>query len=395
MVVVRPPQGSYVLPPGLCEESFDAESRLGRVSLLAALFNVVSAVNEAKAPISDLVLVLSGPLTYFYRPGGFVPWAQIPEVPVHPVNRKYVGFRESWGSLALTDPLMDAFVSELERSGFTLHLDPPSVTVEELGGTRITLYNPVEAGFTASLWDVFDPGTAIYVGPPGTPAWVQETIALLPDKRTTIAAQFLNDTRTTALSGSLRKACRPLAGAAQALGKIRLRADIVGACERKRFGARTFGRFLAEAEEARATIDALWRYQRGLPAGRTGTGGAGGVPRNAGPGGAPGRVTIPGKPPLEPVSITIGELETGEFTALCQDLGIVCIAAKSGDAVTVSMDRRDLERSLGELGTDRVPEFSVFFEEVAGSDLAERDKDRLIRVREPDGTVRYYDLRKE
>jgi hypothetical protein len=89
------------------------------------------------------------------------------------------------------------------------------------------------------------------------------------------------------------------------------------------------------------------------------------------------------------------ELETGEFTALCQGLGIVCIAAKSGDAVTVSLDKRDLERRAGELGTEKVPEFGVFFEEVAGADLSERDRDRLIRIREADGTVRYYDLRKE
>jgi len=89
------------------------------------------------------------------------------------------------------------------------------------------------------------------------------------------------------------------------------------------------------------------------------------------------------------------ELEAGEFTALCQDLGIVCIAAKSGDAVTVSLDKRDLEQKAGERGTDTVPQFSVFFDEVSGPALADRDKDRLIRIREADGTVRYYDLRKE
>ena len=377
MVVVRPPHGSYLLPPGLCEESFDADTHLGRANLLTILFAAVSAVNEKKALISDLLLILSGPVTYFYRPGGFIPWAQIPTLFVHPLNRKNVGFRYSWGSLQLTGPLVDALVRELERAGFTVGTGPSSFTVEELGGTRITVYNPVEAGFSASLWDVFDPGTSIYIGPPEHLAWLQETIALLPDKRTTLAAQFLNDARTAAASGDLRQACRPLAGAAQVLGKIRLRADIVDACEKKRFGTRACGRFLAEAEEARATIDALWRYQAREPAILTGAGGA------------------VGAAPLEPVSITIGELEAGEFTALCRDLGIVCIAAKSGDAVTVSLDKRDLEQKAGERGTDTVPQFSVFFDEVTGAALPDGDQDRLFRVRDPDGTVRYYDLRKE
>jgi hypothetical protein len=37
----------------------------------------------------------------------------------------------------------------------------------------------------------------------------------------------------------------------------------------------------------------------------------------------------------------------------------------------------------------------VFFDEVKGDGLAGCDKDRLIRVREANGTVRYYDLMKE
>ena len=46
MVVVRPPLESYVLPPGLVEESFDVDTGLGRLNLLSLLFNVVSAVNR-------------------------------------------------------------------------------------------------------------------------------------------------------------------------------------------------------------------------------------------------------------------------------------------------------------------------------------------------------------
>jgi hypothetical protein len=46
MVVVRPPDETYMLPPGLQEESFDTDARLGRVNLLSILFNTVSAVNR-------------------------------------------------------------------------------------------------------------------------------------------------------------------------------------------------------------------------------------------------------------------------------------------------------------------------------------------------------------
>jgi len=48
MVVVRPPKGSCILPPGLCEESFDVDTFLGRANLLSVLFNAVSAVNREK-----------------------------------------------------------------------------------------------------------------------------------------------------------------------------------------------------------------------------------------------------------------------------------------------------------------------------------------------------------
>jgi len=106
----------------------------------------------------------------------------------------------------LTRPLLNAFTTELERSGFTIGTGPPSVTVKELGGARITVYNPVEVGFSASLWDVFDPGTSIYVGSQGSLEWLQGEIAFLPDKRTTLAGQFINNAkgymRLLAISGT-------------------------------------------------------------------------------------------------------------------------------------------------------------------------------------------------
>jgi hypothetical protein len=369
MVVVRPPLKSYILPPGLLEESFDVDTGLGRLNLLSILFNVVSAINRGNEQTADLVLILSGPVTYFYRPGGGIPWEEISEILVHPLNLKNVGARYDWGSLRLTGPLMHALVNELERSGFTLGTGPSSVLVRELGGTRITLYNPVEIGFSASLWDVLDPGTSIYIGSPENLELLQGMIAFLPDKRTTLTAQFINDAKRRAAAGDFRRACRPLAGAAQVMGKIRLRAEILHACRKTRFGARTFGRFIREVETEQKTIDALWRYH----AGETGK--------------------LPGTVPLEPVSITVGELEAGEFTALCRDLGIVCIASKTGDTVTFFLDKHDLERNAGRLGTGHLPQFPVFFEEVTGPDPV--DTDRLISIRDARGTVRYYDLKKD
>ncbi len=371
MVVVRPHIESYILPPGLQEESFDVDTRLGRVNLLSILFNVVSAVNREKEDIADLILVLSGPVTYFYRPGGGIPWEEIREVFIHPLNLKNVGFRFDWGSLMLTGPLMNALKKELELSGFTLETGRSSVTVRELCGTRIILYNPVEVGFSASLWDVLDPGTSIYLGSPENLQWLQGMIALLPDKRTTLAVQFIHDARRYADRGDFRHACLPLAAAAQVLGKIRLRSGILSTCEKNRYGTRTFRRFLREAEAAQKTIDALWQYHAGAT------------------------WNLSGAVPLEPVSITIGELEVGEFTALCRDLGLVCIAAKTGNGVTISLDKLDLERKAGELGIARLPQFEVFFEEVSGPFPAESHLDQCIRVREADGTVRYWGLRKE
>ncbi|HUW85371.1 MAG TPA: hypothetical protein VMV55_00700 [Methanoregula sp.] len=371
MVVVRPPNESYILPPGLGEESFDADTRPGRVNLLSILFTVVSTINRKNEEIADLLLILSGPVTYFYRPGGGIAWEEIREVLIHPLNLKNVGFRYDWGSLRLTKPLMNALTKELELSGFTLKTGPSSVTVRELGNTRITLYNPVEIGFSASLWDILDPGTSIYLGSQKNLKRLQGMIAFLPDKRTTLAVQFINDAKRYAASGDFRYACRPLAGAAQVLGRIRLWGEILQAFGKNRLGTRTFDRFFHELETARGMIDALWRYQAGN-----------------------GR-KLPGTVPLEPVSISIGELEVGEFTALIRDLGIVCIARKTGDAVTISFDKHDLEQKAGELGMGQLPQFSLFFEEVTGPDLPEANRDQLIRIQDTGGTVRYYDLRKE
>jgi hypothetical protein len=201
---------------------------------------------------------------------------------------------------------MNALIKELGQSGFALEHGQSSVMVRELGNTRITLYNPIEAAFSAALWDTLDPGTSIYLGSPDDLKQLREMIGILPDKRTTFAGQLINDAQRYAASGNYRDALKVLAGAAQVLGKIRLRGEIVRSCLKEEAGALTFGRFLRETETARKTIDVLWRFQ-------TGDGGK-----------------ISEGVPVEPVSISIGELEVGEFTALCRISGLSAIAAKSG-----------------------------------------------------------------
>jgi hypothetical protein len=61
--------------------------------------------------------------------------------------------------------------------------------------------------------------------------------------------------------------------------------------------------------------------------------------------------------------------------------------------VTVSLDKHDLEEKTGKMGTANVPQFPIFFEEV--TDPAPSNRDRLIRIRDVEGIVRYYDLKKE
>jgi hypothetical protein len=371
MVVVRPPEDSYILSPGLVEESFDVDTPLGRVNLLKILFDVVTSINSERKEIADLLLILSGPVTYFYSPGGGIPWGEIREILIHPLNLENVGFRTSRGSLELTEPLMKALTKDLEKSGFTVETGQFSVIVRELGGLRITLYNPVEIGFSASLWGVLDPATSVYIGSPENLKFIKEKIAFLPDKRTTMADQFIHDAKNHETQGDFRKACKSLAGAAQVLGKIGLRLEIYDAYAKNRISKKKFNRFLKEAENAKEKIDALWRFQIGQ------------------------YWKAPETMPIEPVRIILAEREVDEFTALCRNLGIVCIAARMNEAAVISLDRNELEKKISEAGADHVPQFPVFFEEITDPADIEKNRDRLIRIHDKDGTVRYYDLRKE
>ncbi len=63
--------------------------------------------------------------------------------------------------------------------------------------------------------------------------------------------------------------------------------------------------------------------------------------------------------------------------------------------MTISFDKHDLEQNAGRLGMGQLPQFSVFFEEVAVPDPADPGRDRLVRIRDRSGTVRYYDLKKD
>lgn len=369
MTVIRPPEGSYLLPPGLSEESFDVDTRLGRANLLALLYGAVTSVNRQKPEIADLLLLISGPVTYFYSPGGGIPWDEVREVFIHPVNLKNIGFSDGLGSLPLKTLFVKTLAGDMERAGFSLSAGPASLAVPELQDLRITVYSPVEAGYITTLWDVLDPATSIAIGPAEGLQWLRETIGLLPDKRTRLAGQFINDAKGHAAAGDLHRACRPLAGAAQVLGRIRLRGEIVQGCKTGGADIQKFRRFLDDIEEALATLDGLWRHH------------AGSLAR-----------TVPALP-LEPISITLRELEVGDFSALCRDLGAVCIATKCGDTVIISLDKHELERRASTLGTENVLNFSIFFAEVPVPVPA--DAGRFFRIRDADGTLRYYELREE
>lgn len=355
---MRPPAPSCLLPPGLMEESFDVDSSLGRINVLTILYNTVSAVNRNHERIAQLILILSGPVTYFYKPGGGIPWEEIGELTIHPLNLKNVGVYEGGGTLSLTRHITTALDLELSRSGFTVAAHR---SITELGGARITVYNPVEIGFSSSLWDTLDPATAIYIGSPGDIRWLKDAIAFLPDKRTRRAGEFENDARSLAATGDLRGACRSLAGAAQVLGRVRLRSEIVQACGISG-SSRQVGSYIKKTSKAREALDALWRYHAG------------------------DQESIAGVP-LEPVSITLPYSETGDFIALCRELGIVCVATRNGDVATISLDKRELERRA----THPVPAFLAFFEEVT---VLNGDTSRLFRIRDKSGILRYYDFKK-
>jgi hypothetical protein len=371
MVVVRPPDCSYILSPGLVEESFDVDTPLGRVNILTILFDVVTSINLERKETADLLFILSGPITYLYSPGGGIPWGEIREVLIHPLNLKNVGFRFSRGSLELTEPLMNALKKNMVKSGFTLETEHSSIVVKELGGTRMTLYNPIEIDFSASLWSILDPASGIYIGSCESLKLIKDKIAFLPDKRTSMADQFIHNAKNHENTGDFKEAYKSLAGAAQVLGKIRLKFEIYNAYIKNKFGKRKFNRFLKEAENAKEKIDALWRFQSGEF-----------------------RKT-PETMTIEPVRITLGESEVDKFATLCRDLGIVCIATRIKEAATILLDLNELEKKISEAGLGHVPQFLTFFEEIINPVDIEKNKDRFIKIKDMHGTMRYYDLKKE
>lgn len=368
-IVIRPPAESVRLPPGLAEESFDLDAPGGRVSMLQILLDVVFSINTTHREKANLVFVLSGPVTYWYGPGGGIPWAEVKELRIHPLNMENVGFREGRGSVGLNEPLRRVLIGTLAKYGLTIGVVQSSVLVRELSDVRITLYTPTEIGYSRTLWHVLDPHTSIYVGPPENQKIVQEKIESLPDRRTILADECMKDARNYAAGGNLRDACISLAGACQVLGKIGLRLSIYQAYRGNRIDEKTFGQFLEEAENAKERIDALWRYRDGDLLG------------------GPGMLNI------NPVEITLTDEELGGFIELFRSLSIVCIVSRSGETVTITLDWNELGNRICEIGIDHILQFREYFEEVTDPVMIEARRSNLIRVKRREGTTAYYDLK--
>jgi hypothetical protein len=150
-----------------------------------------------------------------------------------------------------------------------------------------------------------------------------------------------------------------------------MRLGIYTAYKKNRFLKREFRRFLKEAEDIKEKIGALWRFQAGEYGETAGT------------------------MPVEPVTIMLGEPETSGFTALCRDMGIVCIASITKGTAIISLDKNELEKRISGTGLDHLPEFFAFFEEVKSPAGRQKTRDRLFRIKDVDGTIRYYGLKKE
>lgn len=166
--------------------------------------------------------------------------------------------RFNHGSLDLTTPLADALVQGLERPGFTVERPGSLLEFRELAGTRFTVYNPVEIGDTAPLWDALDPETSIWIGALENQSGIRDVIAFFAGQADAAGDRVHQQREGICRErGLFRGACRSLAGAAQVLGRIRLRAEIVSSCGAGGEKPRPFSQFRSGTEAARDRIDAL------------------------------------------------------------------------------------------------------------------------------------------
>ena len=373
-VVTRPPEGSVLLPQGLVEESFDIETIHGRVNVLKILYDVLVSVNIHHAASANLVFILSGPVTYLYSPGGGITWPLVREIVIHPLNMENIGFRDGLGCIGLNEPIRTALIHYLEEQGLTAKADrPQSSIILRVPGhlpwdIRIIIYTPTELGYSATLWDILDPGTSIYIGSPDNLQLVRDKIAELPDKRAILADAYIKEADLLVRAGSVEEAARYLIGTAQIVGNVRLRIELYRAITGNRI-EREFSRFFDESVRAKEQIDALWRFH------------ADGFSLT--------RETIL----VEPVEMNFGEEDLAGFIDLIRSIGIMCIVTGSGENGTIVLDWNELGNRINEIGPENISHFPDFFAEEMDPAIIEQNQDIYIKVLNSTLNIHYYSVK--
>jgi hypothetical protein len=360
-IVARPPEGSVILPPGLIEESFDIDTNQGTVNVLKIFYDVLVSVNTEHAASANLVFVVSGPVTYLYNPGGGLTWPLVREIFIHPLNMNNIGFQDGLGSIGLNEPIRAAMFRNLEEWGLLLKVDrlQSSLTLHIPGhppvDIRITTYTPTEIGYSATLWDILDPGTSIFIGSPVNLLIIRDKIAELPDKRAILADAYVREAALLAEAGSIPEAARALMGAAQTLGNVRLRIGLYRAISENRV-EQEFWQFFEEAVKAKEQIDALWRYHADDLSGL--------------------RESIL----IRPVELTVSQQDFAGFIDLIQRIGIMGIVTRCEENCSILLDWNTLGNRIQEIGPEKIPGFTDVFAEEKDREVAGKNSDQYIRV---------------
>jgi hypothetical protein len=370
-IVARPPEGSVLLPSGLIEESFDIETIRGTVNLLKILYDVLVSVNTHHAASANLVFILSGPVTYLYNPGGGLTWPLVREIFIHPLNMENIGFRDGLGCIGLNEPIRKNLIRNLGEQDLTANVDRTHSSLNLHvpghlpGDIRITVYTPTELGYSATLWDILDPATSIYIGSPGNLQLIRDKIAELPDKRAILADAYIKEAERLAGSGSVEEAARHLTGAAQIVGNVRLRMELYRAITGNRV-EEEFSRFFDEAIKAREQIDALWRFH------------------------ADGFVTTREAILIRPVELSFAQQDLLGFIGLIQSIGIMGIVTRSGEHGTIVLDWNELGNRMNEIGPEVMHQFPDVLAEETDPEVIEKNPGEYIKVMNSTLRIHYW-----
>jgi hypothetical protein len=339
--------------------------------VLKILHDVLVSVNMQHGANANLVFAISGPVTYLYNPGGGLSWPLVREIFIHPLNMDNTGFQDGLGSIGLNEPIRAALFRNLEDQGLAPKVDRThsSVTFHVPGhlpgDVRITVYTPTELGYSATLWDILDPGNSIYLGSPGNLQLIREKIAELPDKRAILADAYIKEAELLAGAGSVLEAARYLAGAALILGNVRLRIELYRAISGNRVD-QGFWQFFDEAVKAKEQIDALWRFHAdGLSVTRE---------------------TIL----ISPVELSFTHQDLAGFIDLIRSIGIMGIITRSGERGTMVLDWIELGNRINEIGPENIPGFPDVFAEETDTNVTEKNPDDYLKVLDKSLNVRYW-----